>query len=145
MKRIHIIMFSMLVLVAYSTFGKSSENENNDVTANIPFEIINNDTYINWEKSKTPEYKWLKSINREEKGVSRFDSETRTYVRVSSGVKPSGMYQLVLKEIREEGKKIIIIAEDIPPQSNQATADMVYPTLILSLDKREKPIEFLWY
>jgi hypothetical protein len=129
--------------------GCSSEVEpNSNIVSDIPFEIISGSTFNQWLEAKEPQGLWFNEMmntKKEDRGIERFDHDDKTYLLISSGIKPSGFHEIELKEITNEEGIINILAEDKPPQRSEVTAVMENPRLLMSIQRTDKEIRLKWY
>lgn len=130
-------------------FGCSSQVEHNSkVVSAIPFEIINNDTFNLWIKEKEPQGIWFNetmNTKKEDRGIERFDHGDKTYLLISSGIKPSGFYEIELTEITDEEGVIKIVTEDVPPQRSETPSVRENPRLLMSIDRTDKDVQLEWH
>ncbi|WP_134701094.1 protease complex subunit PrcB family protein [Ammoniphilus sp. YIM 78166] len=144
----HLLM-TISCLLFTVILGCSSQGEpNSKIDSVIPIEIINTDTFNFWIKEKEPQGIWFNetmNTKKEDRGIERFDYGDKTYLLISSGIKPSGFYEIELKEITDEEGVITIVAEDVPPQRSETPSVMENPRLLMSIDRTDKDVQLEWH
>ncbi|MDQ8738229.1 protease complex subunit PrcB family protein [Paenibacillus sp. LHD-38] len=144
-------IFLVLVFVHIVLMGCSSQdnpNEDVDVESDIPFQIVNNVQFNFWIKEKAPQGIWFNETmanTRNKSGVERFDYGDKTYLLISSGEKPTGFYEVVLKEVINEEDFIKIFVEDRPPQRDEVPDMMENPRLLMFFERTDKEILLEWH
>lgn len=75
----------------------------------------------------------------------RFEHGEKTYIIISSGLKNSGGYDVLLRDIHSNDSIITFVVEDSPPLGSENTAEMENPVLLISIERTNKEIQLKWY
>jgi len=73
--------------------------------------------------------------------VPPIDFGRRTAILVSSGPRSSSAYALEILDVREERRRVVVIArERTPVLANPGAATLSFPFRLLTIERREKPV-----
>jgi hypothetical protein len=143
-----ILLLIVVLVVGCSTQSKPNSEIEMEVDSNVPFEIINGITFSKWSRDNEPQRIWFNEVMNDmgdESVFERFEHGDKTYILISSGLKNSGGYDVLLRDIHSNENIITFVVEDRPPQSSENTAAMENPVLLMSIERTNKEIQLKWY
>jgi len=150
------IRIPVLILVGCMCFHAAARASETAAPETIPFETICTGMYANGIVERTAlvvnDADGFTSVwEMIAQGVfpapeaPSIDFETKTVIFVSSGVMPSGGYDVTIERIvAADGSLVVYVSTHEPPEDVGVTAALTQPYHGIAVDKTDLPVRFHW-